>query len=135
MRNHGNGRFPHEGVYARLGASPIHGVGVFAIKDIPKGTYIFPDDDDELIWIDIRTLEKLSQDERKLYDDFCIIHGNLYGCPRSFNKLTPAWYFNESREPNVAVDKEYRFFARRRIKRGEELTVNYDSYSDRPPNA
>ena len=134
MSNHGNGKLPHEGVYARLGASPIHGVGVFAIKDIPKGTYIFPDDDDEMIWIDKRALEKLSQDERKLYDDFCVIHGNLYGCPRSFNKLTPAWYFNESQEPNVAADKEYRFFARRRIKRGEELTVTYDSYSDRPQN-
>jgi len=25
-------------VYCRLGVSPIHGIGVFAIRDIPKGT-------------------------------------------------------------------------------------------------
>jgi len=24
-------------VYCRLGISPVHGIGVFAIKDIPKG--------------------------------------------------------------------------------------------------
>jgi hypothetical protein len=27
---------------------------VFAIRNIPKGTYIFPDDDEELVWIDKR---------------------------------------------------------------------------------
>jgi len=26
-------------VYCRLGVSPIHGIGVFAIRDIPKGTH------------------------------------------------------------------------------------------------
>ena len=125
-------RLPHSAVYARLQASPLHGVGVFAIKDIPKGTYIFPEDDEELIWIHKRMLADLSAEERKLYDDFCIISGDLYGCPKSFNTLTPAWYFNESSAPNVEADKDYRFYALRAITKGEELTVDYSSYSDRP---
>jgi SET domain-containing protein len=125
-------KLPHHGVYARLRPSQIHGVGVFAIKDIPKGTYIFPDDDEELLWIHKRRLENLSPEERELYDDFSIIRGDLYGCPRSFNKLTPAWYFNESSTPNVAADKDYRFYSLRDLKKGEELTVDYASYSDRP---
>lgn len=33
---------PHERVFARLGISPISGVGVFAIRDIPQGTDLFP---------------------------------------------------------------------------------------------
>ena len=123
---------PHHGVYARLGPSPIHGVGVFAIKDISKGTYIFPDDNDELVWIHKDMLRDLSAEERRLYDDFCIIRGNLYGCPQSFSRLTPTWYFNECSTPNVAADKTYRFYALRDIKKGEELTVDYSAYSDRP---
>jgi len=123
---------PHSKVYARLQASPIHGVGLFAIRDIPKGTYIFPDDNEELVWIHRDELSRLSPEQRKLYDDFCIVKGDFYGCPRSFNELTPAWYLNESASPNVGCDSEYRFFAIRDIKKGEELTVDYDLYSDRP---
>jgi hypothetical protein len=105
---------------------------VFAIQDIPDGTCLFPDDDEELVWIDKQELSQLSPAQKKLYDDFCVINGDRYGCPRNFNKLTPAWYLNESSTPNVACDEEYRFYATREIKEGEELTVNYDTYSDRP---
>ena len=132
MKKRSKRELPHQGVYVRLQQSTIHGIGVFAIRDIPKGTYIFPDDDDDLIWIDKRELPRLSPEQKKLYDDFCIIRGNLYGCPRSFNKLTPAWYLNESSTPNAEADKESRFFTTRRIRKGEEITVNYDTYSDRP---
>jgi hypothetical protein len=132
MRIRETHKLPHEGVYARVQASKIHGVGAFAIRRIPIGTYIFPDDDDELVWIDKGSLENLSAEDRKLYDDFCIIRGDLYGCPRSFNKLTPTWYLNESSTPNTAADREYRFYALRDIDEGEELTVDYSTYSDRP---
>jgi hypothetical protein len=132
MKCSDDGKLPHSGVYVRLQASPIHGVGVFAIRNISEGTYIFPDDNEEIVWLDKSSLARLTGDERKLYDDFCIIKGDLYGCPRSFNELTPAWYLNESPMPNVASDNAYRFFATRDINKGEELTINYDAYSDRP---
>lgn len=125
-------KLPHDGVYARLQGSNIHGVGVFAIRDIPQGTYIFPDDDDEIVWIEKKKLSGLDPNLRKLYDDFCIIKGDLYGCPANFNRLTPAWYFNESHTPNVMADTDYRFSTIRKVKKGEELTVDYDCYSDRP---
>jgi SET domain-containing protein len=48
-----------------------------------------------------------------------------------------SWYLNEPRkgtQPNVLCDPEtYDFFAMRDIKPGEELTVNYATYSDLPP--
>ncbi|PYJ84527.1 MAG: hypothetical protein DME22_12480 [Verrucomicrobia bacterium] len=97
---------PHEQVYARIGRSKIHGVGVFAIRDIPKGTKIFPDDDSELIW------------------------GETYGPPNSFNLMTVAWYLNHSKTPNVGCDKDYTFFALRDIKKGEELTADYHTYNE-----
>lgn len=88
MKTRNNVALPHQGVCARLHASKIHGVGVFAIRDISKGTYIFPDDDEELIWIHKSDLGRLSAEERKLYDDFCILKDDVYGCPRNFNRLT-----------------------------------------------
>jgi SET domain-containing protein len=43
--------------------------------------------------------------------------------------LTLAWYLNHSDRPNVAADKNYNFYSIRRIKKGEELTADYDTYS------
>ena len=42
---------PHDKVYSRIKPSPLHGIGVFAIKGIPKGTYVFQDENEEMVWI------------------------------------------------------------------------------------
>jgi len=123
---------PHEGVYTRLQPSKIHGVGVFAVRDIPEGTLVFADDDEEIVWIDKSELADVPPVLRKFYDDFCVIKNGRYGCPASFDKLTTAWYLNNSDEPNVAADDEYRFHALRDIRRGEELTSKYSDYSEEP---
>ena len=126
---------PHQGVYTRLRPSHIHGVGVFAIRKIPRGTYIFAQDDEPIVWVDKKSIRKLPKSVRELYDDFCIIKGSRYGCPKSFDCLTPSWYLNHSNNPNVASDQEVRFYALRDIKKGEELTVDYRTYSEMPPIA
>jgi SET domain-containing protein len=123
---------PHEGVYTRLKPSKIHGVGVIAIRDIPKGTSVFTEDDDDIVWIDKKEIVDLPPPLRKFYDDFCIVKRDKYGCPKNFNKLTIAWYLNSSDKPNVAADENYRFYALRDIKAGEELTADYSTYSDEP---
>src|SRR6266851_3964320 len=124
---------PHDGVYARLYCSPIHGVGVAAIRDIKKNTLIFKGDDADLVWLEKRQVIDLPINIRKLYDDFAVIKGDKYGCPANFNLLTPAWYLNEPKsgeEPNVTTNEEYEFFTLRYIREGEELTVRYCTYSD-----
>ena len=124
----------HAHVYVRLQPSKIHGVGVFAIRKILEGTDIFPNDNSELVWrtADELHLGELNERTRKLYEDFCIIRnqGRLYGCPSNFNLITPAWYLNHSKNPNVRCDKEFRFFAARDIKPGEELTADYETYNE-----
>jgi len=99
---------------------------------IPKGTYVFWGDDDNLIWLARAKLKGLPKAIRRLYEDFCIIkeHGKVYGCPKNFNAMTVPWYLNESRRPNVGCDKSYRFFALRDINVGEELTVDYRTYNE-----
>jgi SET domain-containing protein len=121
---------PHEGVYTRLAPSKIHGVGVFAIRDIPKGAYVFVDDEADIVWVNKKDIEGLPTAIRRFYDDFAIVKGSSYGCPVSFDKLTNSWFLNDSAEPNVAADREYRFYALRDIEKGEELTADYETYSD-----
>ncbi|HUA14772.1 MAG TPA: SET domain-containing protein [Verrucomicrobiae bacterium] len=123
-------KLPHENVYARLQSSPIAGVGVFAIRDIPKDTYVFEPDDDALVEVRKSRVENLPLALRRLYEDFCVLKNGTYKCPSSFNKLTPSWYLNMSENPNLAADSSLKFYAIREIKAGEELTSDYSTYSE-----
>jgi hypothetical protein len=130
---------PHDDVYTRLRASKIDkgGVGVFATKGIRKGTALFKGEPEEMAWLDKSALSRLPQVTRKLYDDFAVIKTDSegktrYGCPPSFNRLTVSWFLNHSSKPNVRCDKNFNFFALHDITTGEELTVNYSTYSERP---
>ena len=126
---------PHDGVYARIkpvipGDSPERGVGLFAIRDIPKGTLVFAPDDDPTVIVQRKDVEWLPEELQCLYQDFCVLDGDRYTCPMSFNKLTPSWYANNSEIPNIAPDKNLRFRAIRDIVSGEELTSRYEDYSE-----
>ena len=127
---------PHEHVFVRLGVSQIEGIGVFAIRPIPKGTNLFPNDCIEIVWVERAHLDRagLTPAQRALYHDFGIVRGDQLGCPINFNNLTPGWYLNEpaeGEEPNVMVDEGYNFFTARDIAEGEELCVRYGDFSDR----
>jgi uncharacterized protein len=122
---------PHSHVYTRLKPSAIHGVGVFAIRNIPKRTKLF-DADEEITWIDERQLAHLPQSLRRLYEDFCIIKDGLYGCPTNFNNLTMGWYLNDSPTPNVMVDDNYNMWTIRDVIEGEELTIDSSRFSEQP---
>jgi hypothetical protein len=124
---------PHRGVFVRLRPSNLHasGVGVFAIKRIPRNTRLFADETEEIFWMSQKALPK-SGPMRKLYDDFAIIRGKRYGCPTSFNRLTPAWFLNESKTPNTRCDENYDFYTLREIRTEEELTVDCAAFSDYP---
>lgn len=123
-------RLPHDRVYVRLAPSSTHGVGLFAIERIKKGTRIFYDDS-EVVWVEKRIIDELELPEEivKLYTDFCIPKDGYYGCPKNFNLITPSWYLNHSDSPNAYWDgDEYSFFALRDIEKGEELTQDYSAY-------
>lgn len=123
---------PDTATFTRLQRSPIHGVGVFAIRPIAKDTNIFGDDQSEMIWIEAMRILNKSEAVKRLYRDFCVLDNGNFGCPMGFNNLTVSWYINEplkGEEPNVVSGGDYDFFAARDISEGEELTVDYSTYS------
>jgi len=122
---------PHKGVYTRLQPSVVHGVGVFAIEPIRRGTSLF-DRDEKIVWVPRNSLVNLSPALQRLYEDFAIIQGDRYGCPENFNRLTMGWYLNDSDYPNVAVDSDFNMYAIRDIAEGEELTIDSSKFSVQP---
>lgn len=122
-----------DGVYCRLSVSRIHGVGVFAIRDIPKGTNPFkimvPD---EYYHYTAEELSTLSSGVMKLIDQFCYCVDGVYEVPkRSFNTLNLSVYLNHSKTPNLKMIDDGEFVALTDIAPGDEVTMDYDdSFND-----
>jgi len=127
-----NRRMPHDGVYARIGRSRIHGVGVIAVRDIPAGTRLFAGESERVVWVSREAVRRLPPALRALYEDFGMVWGSRIGVPPTLNTLSVGWYLNHSDRPNVVADDDARFFARRRIRAGEELTADYRTFVDEP---
>lgn len=125
-----NRRPPHHGVYARIGLSRVHGVGVVAIRDIPAGTLVFRGESERVAWVSRAAVRRLPPAVRALYEDFGMVWGDRIGVPPSLNRLSVGWYVNHSERPNVEAGDDGRFRALRRIRRGEELTADYRTFVD-----
>jgi SET domain-containing protein len=121
---------PHDKVFTRLAPSKISGVGVFAILAIKKGQYVFENDKTKMRFLNQSIMNDQPDEIKKLYKDFCVFKGKKVWCPINFNVLTPGWYLNHSTTPNLAADDGIEFYAIRDIESGEELTVDYRTYSD-----
>jgi SET domain-containing protein len=105
----------------RLGASPIHGVGVFANHDIQSGVRL------EMFAGETRYLDAAPTEEAARLLDALSVEGEEgrgYYCPQSFTRVDIGWYLNHSDAPNAGhVDWEY--YALRDIQDGEEVTIDY----------
>jgi hypothetical protein len=124
--------------YCRLQPSPIHGIGVFAIRDIPRranpfGTlkrYARPG------YVRITEAElhalpsRLADMVRAL---FAPTDGMLYLPTCGANLVYLMAYLNHSTAPNLRSDDGFTFCARRKIHSGEELTVDYRTYGAAQP--
>ncbi len=123
-------------IYCRLKPSKIEGVGIFAIRDIPKGVKLFKTSKKiKFIGINpdlIFDNPKIDDEAKKMVKDFCAIEkGKLYLPDISLNEMDIGFFINYSRKPNVSSRNGEDFFALRDIKKGEELTVDYSSYCDK----
>ena len=114
--------------YIMLKPSPVQGIGVFAIRDIPKGqTKIFSEDQSEWIKIPKSKIEKLPASIRFLVENHCLYDDENYFVPEyGFKMIDPVIYINHSDTPNIkSIDDGNDFEALRDIKEGEELFLDY----------
>lgn len=119
--------------YCRLQPSGIEGVGVFAIRDIPKNVDPFGEAlDQECFKFTKQELSELNPPSlKKMLKDFFITNkdGSMYIPENGFNNMDISFYLNHSSNPSMkAVNRGERFITLRRIRRGEELTVDYATY-------
>ncbi|MBK9660631.1 MAG: SET domain-containing protein [Chitinophagaceae bacterium] len=116
--------------YVMLKPSPIEGIGVFAIRDIPKGCRtIFSAGIGEWIKVSIDEVEKLPAHSRNLVETYCLYDEENYFVPSyGFKLMDTVLYLNHSAQFNIAsVNDGEQFEALRDIEAGEELLVDYGS--------
>ena len=116
-----------------LRPSPIHGIGVFAICDIPKGcNTLFSRGTGDWIRLSFADVEQLPPHSRNLVETYCLYDETHYFVPDyGFKVMDLALYLNHSDEPNIVSLNEGEYFeALRDIRAGEELLVNYGTIAE-----
>jgi hypothetical protein len=126
-----------ENVYCRLRPSGVAGVGVFAIRDIPKGIDPFNNFfKHDFIQIDPKRIfenGKIDPAVKELIDDMYVVaDGELNLFNGGMNGINLSFFVNYSADkPNMeAINDGANFIAARDIKKGEELFVNYETYAE-----
>lgn len=115
--------------YCRLCPSKNHGIGVFAIKDIPKGVNPFEtDDNEETVEITDQDLAGINPEVKKMIEDFSFFKDGIYYLGEyGLNGMNISYFLNTSKNPNIkSVSGGEGFITAEEIKKGEELTVDYN---------
>jgi SET domain-containing protein len=116
--------------WVMLRPSAVEGVGVFAVRDIPRGCRsMFSKPDTPEHWVPIARgdVETLPPHARFLVENYCLYDETHYFVPASgFKKMDLVCYLNHSDTPNVvSIDDGDYFEATRDIAAGEELFIDY----------
>ena len=114
--------------YVMIKPSPLHGIGVFAIRDIPKGTKdIFSEGFGDWIKVSKDEVDALPSHSRELIENHCLFDEDSYFIPEyGFKLVDLVIYLNHSETPNViSLNDGEQFEALADIKAGEALLVDY----------
>lgn len=122
-------------VYCRLAVTD-HGVGVVAIRPIPKGIDPFKrcDPFGDVLKLSEKELEESDapKEAKRLVKDFCALQDGFYFVPDyGIDAIDKSYFLNHSTTPNMITKNEGEVFVTARsIKKGEELTANYEQYHE-----
>ena len=116
-------------VPVRLAQSPIHGLGVFAIAPIAKGTQVWRFSEGLDLDLDPAMLDGLAPHRRDALMHYGYIDQSL---GRFILCCDDARFINHSDEPNTASDRKRDRYgidvALRDIAAGEEITTDYAQF-------
>jgi hypothetical protein len=118
-------------IKTRIGRSPISGVGVFAIQPIGKKVNPFPTRRMQLRKLPARDLPKLPSAVRRLVRDYFAEDDGGYMVPDDFGAVVDLESLvNHSNTPNLRyIAASGTFRTTRKIAVGEELTIDYRTYT------
>ena len=125
--------------YTRLFPDAHGGVGVFAIKDIPKGANPFkinnaPCMPHKIVDVPDSFVQTLDSNVKKIISDFYVLENGKWGIPKpGINANDITFYLNYSQTPNLKITNSKKcnmviFKTLKNIPKGEELLINYDVY-------
>ena len=121
--------------WVMIRTSPIEGIGVFALQDIPEGCRtMFSKTNEEEQWLTISKMEveNLPAHAKALIENYCLYDEENYFVPDyGFKKMDLVNFLNHSDTPNIVSINDGEFFeAIRDIKKGEELFIDYGEIVD-----
>ena len=121
--------------WVMIRTSPIEGIGVFALQDIPKGCRsMFSKANEQEQWIPITKteVENLPAHAKALIENYCLYDEENYFVPNyGFKKMDLVNFLNHSDTPNVISINDGEFFeAITDINQGDELVIDYGEIVD-----
>lgn len=109
-----------------LGASAIHGIGIFAAEDIPAGTQIWESN----LTLDIHIPEAQVSSLPPLAAEFVDIYAypSLHKPGHMVLESDNGRFMNHTTTPNTNFSDRNKGFAKVGIKKGEEITCDYREF-------
>ena len=116
--------------YVALQPSPVHGIGVFAIRDIPKGNRtMFSKENGDWTKVPFEQVESLPEHSKRLIETYCIFDEESYYIEKTgFKKMDLINFLNHSDSPNLGLIKGEFFETLADVKCGDELFINYSDF-------
>jgi SET domain-containing protein len=121
------------GTYIMIKPSALHGIGVFAIRDIPKGCRtMFSKNIGNWIKVPKTDVDQLPKHAVDLVENYCLYDEEHYFiADYGFKVMDLVNFLNHSDTPNIiSINEGEEFEALRDIQTGEELLINYSEIVD-----
>lgn len=119
--------------YVMIKPSALHGIGVFALRNIPKGQRgLFSKGIGEWISVSKKEVALLPQHSIDLVENYCLYDDENYFIPDyGFKVMDLVNFLNHADTPNIfSINDGEDFETLRDIAAGEELLINYGDIVD-----
>ena len=119
--------------YCRLRSSKVSGVGIIAIRNIPaKSDPFLGINNQKWYKFHISDFKNTDKEVTKMIDDFFGFekNGETWVPEFGLNGMDISFFINHSKTPNIkTIDGGQNFRTLRKIKKGEELVIDYANYN------
>jgi uncharacterized protein len=113
-------------VKIKLSPSKIHGIGLFAEENIPKGKIVYSINKDLDLFLSNNEFQRLSEDEKRTIKHYGYFDKQLKKWHLCFDDIR---FCNHDANGNIGL-KNDKLVAKTSIKEGEELTQNYCEFEN-----